>query len=301
MTHVIASAECANYNAPAVHLAYVALGTAASAALLRRHGGRTVREAYDWPAVVTRSSMDDALCFALSCVGVYNAYTRYHMGALISLLLPCHLSVLVCAVMLSPLANTDPVRDFFTALHMPFAGGALCGALFRDRDTWSSWTPPLYGEMFYIQHALVFLIPHYLYFWKLGWSGTKHAVRLTACASIPAWALMHFAFYHPVSLATSANLEYMLCPIKGVQSAEAAGSWPLPRAAWPLLYGAGPPFAGAFFWYLLELPLLQWVFWCWSRVQAAAGIRLGLGGAKRRSSDAVSPGRPRSLGPPAGV
>eukprot|EP01062_Namystynia_karyoxenos_P041662 TRINITY_DN30384_c0_g1_i1.p2 TRINITY_DN30384_c0_g1~~TRINITY_DN30384_c0_g1_i1.p2 ORF type:complete len:201 (+),score=36.75 TRINITY_DN30384_c0_g1_i1:222-824(+) len=162
-----------------------------------------------------------------------------------------------CILMLTPLANHPWLRNAWTAFHAQVLGGALCGMVFRDRDPWAKWVPPLYDVCFYVHHWLTLLVPVYLCWGKLRWRSASDTLSLTLFVSLPSSFLLHFGFYQPVSLLSGANLQYMLCPIKKVRKWEQAGVWPFAHELWPALLCAAAAVAGTLSWYCFGLPLLN--------------------------------------------
>jgi len=239
-------------------VAYIVLGTAGCLAVYRYAGIAAVRKAFPWPnRLVVYPTVDRCLLLIQSTVLLYLLYTRYHMDNFPSLSLPCHLGLVLCLLMVSPVQNNRSLWVVFATYCVPLAGGGLLGILFRDRDVWSMWVPPLYDEMFLFEHALVFVVFHYIFLFKFAWRAApyaipSHVLPYALFGVTPAWGLLHWAWWQPLSLLTGFNLHYMLCPFGKV-----AAKWPLPPALWPAIFALGSVIIGCVWFFAIELPLLN--------------------------------------------
>eukprot|EP00667_Euglena_gracilis_P018770 EG_transcript_19992 len=247
---------CHAYNAAEVHAAYMVAGSLLSGAAYWYLGIPVVRRCYPWPKQLKRFPVIDGILFWVQCLLLaYLFYSRYHMRNLSTLTLPCHLGLLLCTLLLSRWQDHPALWLLFGTFCIPLAGGGLLGIAFRDRDIWSDWEPPFYDEIFYIEHAMVYLVFHYIFLFKFNFRSGPFRVptnplRYALLAVTPAWAFLHMALWYPLGLGSGFNLHYTICPFGNI-----ALAWPLPRALWPLAFSTGPTVLGCLYYLGLELPL----------------------------------------------
>ena len=249
--------ECYAFNPVSVHLYYALIGPIVSLVLLCCGGFTYIKKAYPWPARLRRYVITDNVLFYTQCAIIgYLLYTRYHMENLPTLTLPCHLGLIVNTLMVSRWQDNRYLWYLFSAWCIPLAGGGAMGIIFRDPATWGAYKPPWYDEIFYIQHVMVYVVFHYVFLFKFQFLGRPYQIpynpiRYSLLGVVPAWAIVHYVLWIPLSLLTGFNLHYVLCPMGGLRT-----SWPLPAATWPASFSILPMILGCLYYLGFELPLI---------------------------------------------
>ena len=253
--------ECYEYNTLWANLFYLFVVGPLFVLWIYHKAVPIIRAAYPLPQNFKLKRfpvIDGTLLVTHGVLAVYLVWSRYHMQNLITLTLPCHVTLAVTTLFLTPLQDHPALHLLWGGLKVQFAGGGLLGILFRDRATWGVWMPPYYNEMFYFQHIVVFLVPHYIEYAKFGLVGRpfQHPyspVRYILLASVPMWVVFNIWWWLPLSMVSGVNCHYLLCPLSGLKIDDRF-PW-MPHALWPFLWPAVTSVCGWLWFYGIESPI----------------------------------------------
>lgn len=140
----------------------------------------------------------------LFAMWVHIVYFKYNMNALINLLQPCHMDLLVQALIL--LFDT-PTSLVAQTLLLPMTTGTLSAMFFPDT---SGLNQPFEELHYWLQHYVIQVVPFYLLLKRDAFSFRQTNIRTVL---LGAWFILisHWTIFESIDYYFSVNVQFMLC------------------------------------------------------------------------------------------